>query len=407
MSAMNSRDKIIHLIALSPGIYIMTAMWLIPEGYKYVPVAIILAILAFLALKGWNHLPRASTNPRKPYVILILVSAFWFGLTYKINDGSISQLRTLASVSVYMALVYRYEFPLPILRASVSTSCFILSLICLYQFFFLDINRATLNYNPIPFATGLAFFMAVSCALAFREEGCVNSLDITAALLSLAAIATTGTRGVLAPAILVALISICWGMSVTNLSGKVKAVVASLLLTSLLGGSLYVSQGRIELTIADFEKIQEGEYSGSIGLRVQFWRGAVELASLNPFTGIGNQHFEEFQRLGELGQINQQAMEYAPYHYHNQYLDDLVKRGTPGFAILLATLVLPVVLSLKRTPRNSWQRRSISLIVMITATAGLTDVPLNHPPVIFTFFVLTFCLLPAMRSNERQHITRR
>ncbi len=400
MPALSFREKILYTAVLSPAIYVLTVMWLIPEGYKYAPASIIFGLLAFVSLKGWTLLPRTNQNPRKPYLILILVSTFWLALTYKINDGNISELRTLVSISVYLLLIYRFELPLIVWRACISGSCIVLSCVCLYQFFALDISRTSLHYNPIPFATGLAFMMIASCALAFRESGRIKILDLGVATLSLAAIATTGTRGILAPSILVVLCALYWGVKNTNLSRKGKAAATSLVLLTLLAGTLSVAYDRIGQTVDDLERMQAGDLGGSIGLRFQFWKGAAVMASESPFLGIGNRHFEEFQDLKEHDVVDRQALDYAPYHYHNQFLDNLVKRGVPGLLLLLATLAIPVVMSLRSASASSWRVRAIALIVFMTAAASLTDVPLNHPPVIFTFYILTFCLLPTRRYWE-------
>lgn len=167
--------------------------------------------------------------------------------------------------------------------------------------------------------------MIASCALAFRESGRIKILDLGVATLSLAAIATTGTRGILAPSILVVLCALYWGVKNTNLSRKGKAAATSLVLLTLLAGTLSVAYDRIGQTVDDLERMQAGDLGGSIGLRFQFWKGAAVMASESPFLGIGNRHFEEFQDLKEHDVVDRQALDYAPYHYHNQFLDNLVK----------------------------------------------------------------------------------
>ena len=79
----------------------------------------------------------------------------------------------------------------------------------------------------------------------------------------------------------------------------------------------------------------------SLGARFEMWKSALEMAKEKPLFGWGiqgatekrKQETEEKIATGNIGQFT---------HAHNQYLDDLSKRGVVGLLALLAVLFIPL-----------------------------------------------------------------
>lgn len=393
------RRKILNAALLIPTAYVLTIMWLIPDGYKYTPVTIILSSIAFVLLRGWNLVNRSNHNsPRKLFYFTAIAATFFFAFTYKLNGGNTSELRTLASLCIYFTIIYNYEIPVKFWKYTIAASGSLFVAICFYQYFFAGLERATLHYNPIPFATALgsSFLCVIYFALVNKPKYRLAYFGLS--LLLLIALGTTGTRGVLLPVVIIIIITALYKTFFISKTSRLKTALVISVMTLSLGILSHIFSDRITNTINDLEKVSTGQLTGSIGLRLQFWKAAVEISKENVILGSGEQHRAQFQQLSGKNVVSKEAIDYAPRHYHNQYLDNLVKRGLLGLTILLATLVVPVILSYRYLGTNSWRFWTISSIVFLYSFASLTDAPFNHPPVIFTYYMIIFAMLPTTKK---------
>ncbi|WP_166258894.1 O-antigen ligase family protein [Marinobacter salicampi] len=390
-----SRDKIVHAAIFSPLIYILTIMWMVHDGYKYAPVIILISAVVFISLKGWNLSHKSTFNPRNPYYLTLLVTTVFYFLSYKINGGNISELRTLISILIYLSIIYNYEIKEKHFIYIIAASAALFITVCFYFFYIEGSRRAALNYNPIPFATGVASILVVTFFIAYSINLNKKFIFYCLSFLLLVSLAMTGTRGVILPIMILAA-GIFLFFLYRNLIDKnyLRASAAILLIGLSFTVPAYIFSDRVESTITDFKKIEAGDLTDSIGLRLQFWKGAIEISKANPLFGSGENHREMFPQLINREIITQEAADYAPRHYHNQYLDNLVKRGVVGLAILLATFLIPMILSYKFSGCKSWKFHTVAALAFLYGVASLTDVPLNHPPVIFTYYIITFILIP-------------
>lgn len=398
--------KILDVALLLPVAYVLTLMWLIPEGYKYTPVIIILSAAAFIPLRGWNLASDSIHNsPRKLFYFTTIATTIFFAFTYKLKGGNISELRTLASLCIYFTVIYNYEISERFWKYAIAASGSLFVAICFYQFFWVGLTRATLNYNPIPFATALgSFFLCATCFALIRKPK-YRLIYFSLSLLLLFALGTTGTRGVLLPIVIIIITTVLYTTSLISKKSRLKTAFVIFLTALSLGTLTHIFSDRITNTISDLEKVSAGELTGSIGLRLQFWKAALEISKENPILGLGEKHQAQFQKLSETKLLSIEAINYAPRHYHNQYLDNLVKRGLLGLIILLATLLIPVVLSYRYLGTNSWRFWTISSLVFLYFFAGLTDVPFNHPPLIFTYYMIIFIMLPTTKNGLSPNAT--
>lgn len=402
----NLKRKILDVALLIPIAYVLTVMWLIPEGYKYTPVIIIFSAFIFILLRGWdrvNHLKH--NNPRKSLYLTIIAITLFFALTYKLNDGNISELRTLVSLCIYLTIIYNHEISENFWKNTITASGFLFVAICFYQFFWAGLTRATLNYNPIPFATALGSSLLCVTYFALFNKSKFRLFYFGLSLLLLFALGTTGTRGVILPVVIIIITTILYTASSINKKSKLKTTLVIFLTALSLGTLTHISSDRITNTISDLEKVSAGELTGSIGMRLQFWKAAIELSKQKPILGLGERHRTQFQELSQTKILSKEAIDYAPRHYHNQFLDNLVKRGILGLTALFATLVIPLILARRHLRTNPWRFWTISSLVFLYFFAGLTDVPFNHPPVIFTYYMIIFSMLPTTTNAQSTNAT--
>ena len=399
-----------------PVIYTMTALWWLPEGDKYFPAMVLLTLLLWgickIAQKSTGNTEKNLGHQKIAFASAILLATVIFGGGYVLNDGSITQLRTLAALSIFAVLSVNATIRPRVFISTILISGVAFSIICFFQYFAADMHRAHLHYNPIPFATGVATTLVAVLFLAFTtKHKMVRIASLILTPLLTAAVAMTGTRGVALPILL-----ILFALTLLFLyqRGRSHRIVTAAIVTFLFvatGTGAHLLQSRLDATMTELEQIEAGYNTGSIGLRLEFWGAALEMSKLEPILGLGDRHKEQFQKLAEQGKVNKAAANYAPDHYHNQYLDTLVKHGIFGLAALLAILVIPAFLVFKYYRNNKFAFGGVLGITFLYSAACLTDVPFNHSATISMFAVSMIAYLsiqsemPAHRTESEQDLS--
>ncbi|MFQ9122081.1 MAG: O-antigen ligase family protein [Haemophilus parainfluenzae] len=104
-----------------------------------------------------------------------------------------------------------------------------------------------------------------------------------------------------------------------------------------------------------------------LGARFEMWKSALEMAKEKPLFGWGIQGATEKRKqetkeriaTGNIGQFT---------HAHNQYLDDLSKRGIVGLLALLAVLFIPLRAFMKKLKHQRTHE------VKLIATLGVAHI---------------------------------
>lgn len=86
-----------------------------------------------------------------------------------------------------------------------------------------------------------------------------------------------------------------------------------------------------------------------------------------------------------------------PAHYHNQYIDKLVKNGVVGLVLFLSLLLTPLWLCSKE---HYAKYITISLCTLL-AIASLTDVPFNHGQTLFIY--MTYICILNYKPSQRAY----
>ena len=87
--------------------------------------------------------------------------------------------------------------------------------------------------------------------------------------------------------------------------------------------------------------LERGNGSTSVGARFDMWQSVFIMVQEKPILGWGTQGApQKRHQLAEQGIISQYAGQFT--HAHNQYLDDLSKRGIVGLVAFLAIFVIPL-----------------------------------------------------------------
>ncbi len=357
---------------------------------------IIISIIATLANQGFNSIKSNLQHNKTLWVILAMAGYALF--SYQYHGLSSRELRALLGASLFLLF-----FPRQLL-----TSKFLLGLsligaiICISNAFYFsqvaNLPRHLWTINAIPQATLSASIGIVALVQLLR---CENKKELLVAsislVLSIIAIIFSQTRGIwLGFGVATCLImlqlfryrQINW-----------KFVVTGMAIIFAAGFSLKPQlEQRINSTQHEVKQITSGNLNSSIGLRLQMWKLGPHMLNNNVLLGAGDSHSQRFEALYKQGLVSEKLYRFQPAHYHNQYLDRLIKNGIIGLTMLLLVFLVPLA---QTRNQPSSKRYMITGLVVLYAIAALTDVPFNHGQTLFMYMLL-ICGLFAYPSETEE-----
>ena len=133
----------------------------------------------------------------------------------------------------------------------------------------------------------------------------------------------------------------------------------------LVLASLYLApqsgvQQRVGVAMDEASDYLAGEPRGSVGARLEMYRGAAMLIVESPWRGVG--HGGYAKAMGELVEQGRVAPGMDRYwHAHNDPLDAWVRRGLPALLALLALYLLPLWVFTPRLMASDPETRSLAV----------------------------------------------
>lgn len=128
---------------------------------------------------------------------------------------------------------------------------------------------------------------------------------------------------------------------------------------------------RVDKAVAEVHRYMEGASYGSVGARLEMYRGAFWLIYEHPFVGYGHQgYLPAIQRLEAQGVLSPELGNY--WHAHNDLLDAWVRRGLPGFLIVVSLYLIPLWLFFPGLRAESSTQRSYAVAGMLLPIAFMS-----------------------------------
>ena len=372
-----NRQQIYTALLLLPYFFAVTGMLVWDSGdKKMIPLFLISIIVSIFAFKKETIL----NNIRNPFVWLIGISCLYTVFSYYYHGSSSRELRALIGVTLFLI-----AFPYQILTKKVIQWVVLIGslAICANSVYFnlyIGTGRSAGYINPIPYSTACASISIIAFSLLLDSSPFKGKvLPLVAFLLSLPPIILSETRGIWL-AFTLSVFIIIVAKCIKNPPSR-KYILFTFVFTAVLtatGAFLFKDKinERYGQTIFEIQKIQSGDYSTSVGLRLQMWMLAPELIKQKPMLGHGQEQREILKDKLEHGEISGPLYHYASAHFHNQILDKMVKSGMIGVILVLSLLLYPLVMMRKSPPLDVY---IIIGLVSLFFIAGLTDVPFNHP----------------------------
>ncbi|MBY8159748.1 O-antigen ligase family protein [Vibrio fluvialis] len=376
-----------EIVLLLPFAFSFAFMIWFEGASKVLVITTVISLLSFCISFRERLKITLIDNLRQPFHILIWVFTLFIFVQSVLHGVSSREIRALLCLSV-IALYFPFRSIKPVYyQAILALGCVTIFANSIYFNIVLGLSRESGVINPIPYASISALLGLLSFHIALGTKSTKTKLLFGVfAILPVISLVLTESRGVwlaFACALLV--------LFFNKFRFTFKKVALLLILLSsvvfMLSGS-FVEQ-RIEQTRYEFEQIQKGNMNTSMGLRIQMWQAAVKLADGNWLLGLGNEHFEKLELLYKQNKVSKALYDYHPPHYHNQFIDSVVKSGLIGLVFLLLLLMLPLYL-VRHTNKNT--KNIVTSVVVLYVVMGLTDAPFYNGQT-FILYVLTMLIL--------------
>lgn len=392
------------------------ALWL-PSGYSY--GAVLLLVGALLTLHRW---------PRQPYdaftwwfaASMLAMAVLWVAQADPAEHfGRADRPAKYVLGAVCLFFVTAYPPKPRALLAGLVVGSLGAGAIAVWQIYGLHSERAWGHTNAIQYgdlALCLAALLALYAGAVWAQLGwLVRVLCVLGVVAGLDASVLSQSRGGWLALLLAIPFLLGWLMAHRRQLFKRVAlgVVAMVLLLSIINSSVLVQRwDRMEHEVQVYD--QRDDAATSVGQRLEHWRFAWDIARERPWLGWGFSGYmaEKAKRVGA-GLYQPSIVEYK--FVHNELLDQWVKLGVTGPAVLLLFYLLPLAMFLPLASRMQGYRRDAVLgahalalrlcgtcIPVLYIGFGLTQVFLAHNSGIMFYLFMLMLLWAALRSVERQ-----
>lgn len=339
------------------------------------------------------------------YFLVSLFFIFFHGEKIKLIDNP---LRAFLFLSVIIFIVYS-SVKFDILLYSIPLGSFISGIVALYQYYILSLESAFYNQMKIQsgdmamslglFSFVIAFHLLDVNKYKQKQIALVILFGIFGVLASLLSFARGGWVGV--PILLLIIIFLYRHL----LSKKL-----------LLGGITFLCIISVVLTVNNkfVNRLSEAQYElklylsgddkvSSIGERLDMWKIGSKAFLEHPISGWSLKELDYYKKdLADKDVVTKASISFS--HLHNQFIDELAKKGILGGIAILGIFIVPLHLFYRKVVGQGNKRiKFISILgiihVLLTIIYCMSQAFLAHNSGnIFYFFVLF--LFYSFMANE-------
>ena len=398
---MYRKEKYLKLFINTSIFCFFTLLLVFPKGYNYGSTALLVVSILFVFYSIYKKFKITEiikqNNPIFFVVSLYFLIALFFiilhGDKFKLIDNP---LRAFLFLSVIIFVSYA-KVKFDVLLYSIPLGSFIAGLVVLYQYYILHLPAAfneqmKIQSGDIAMSLGLFSFIIALYLFDIKK----NRLALVTAiaglfgvLASVLSLARGGWGGV--PLIFVFVLYIYRNMISKKL---LSAVVLSILVGGISLSTNDQFVGRILDVKNNLSHYSQNSKDGSIGARLDMWKMGVDAFIEHPISGWSLKALDEYKKsLADKGIVSREFTVYS--HLHNQFIDELAKKGILGGVAILGIFLVPLC-SFYRKQKKFPNNKKIKLLttlgivhVLSTMSYCLTQAFLTHNSGnIFYFFSL-------------------
>lgn len=320
-------------------------------GHNVAPILLMVLGLGYVGYGLYKKIKWNLTREDKLLIYSYLFYFFLFVVSLFINGGKGRELDNPSRVILLipaLLLLFSTQIKTKTILFCIPLGSVIAGIVAFYDKFILHSEMAfsprTMHIQGGDIAMSLGIFSLVIGFYFWQKSQLkFTALCVIASLFGVAgSILSTARGGWLA--LPVALIVLCWCYR-QCISKKFFISLISLFVIAIIGISQMPNNkiaDRLNAAQNDIQQYWEhNNGSTSVGARFDMWKSVFIMAKEKPVLGWGARGvLEKRQQLAQEGVISQYAGQFE--HAHNQFLDDLSKRGILGLLAFLAILFVPL-----------------------------------------------------------------
>ncbi|WP_421202563.1 O-antigen ligase family protein [Aeromonas enteropelogenes] len=379
----------------------------IPSGYSYGPIILsIMSLFVFWRADYWSAMSREVK-------ILFWIFIFYFtvqAVSIFLDGGALKELdrpsRALMAAMI-LPLLSKHQVRLVSIMSGFACGAVISGIIAIYDKFYIGMDRAFGNGMPIQ-SGNISMTLGLFCLCAYfwyreNNERKFSNLMLVACLMGMIGSFLSGTRGgwVLLPVIIATIVMhyqtserryfswafICFFIGVVS--------IVSIPQTGVFD--------RMQTAKTDIVQFIDGENPDtSLGIRFQLWSSAWDAFQKKPIWGWGNNGIREIhQQQLEQGKISDFIYNFN-YHAHNQFLDEMAKRGIIGLLALCLVYFYPISIYRKHKKSSSMKYILMAVASLTLIDYSLTQAFISHNSGIVFFFVCFSLLTTSLNEPYKE-----
>lgn len=394
----------IPVLFISVFVFLFSALALvIPSGYTYGPVFLLLLALVYLFVRPYPVLVVADKYLFAALLMYFLVGVVTNAVHHLPSRAYDNTSRFLLAIPVLLLLL---RFPVkPIyLWSGIAVGALGAACMALMDFYVYGELRAGGFNNPIQFGD---ISMLFSCLLmagftwAKQHSRSMIALFLLGIVGGVLASLLSGARG--------GWLALPFGLIAfyvaNNLHKNVqKTVIFIAVIVCACGLAYYffaqdLLQARVDDALSDLQQyFQAKNTNTSLGARLALWQASLSLIAEQPLLGWGS--VANYVSLsGDGADIFQRFS-----HFHNDFLDALAKRGVLGGTALLLIYVVPAILFYRQCKQCSPLQKpfifSGLMLVVATAVFGLTQSFFSHSSGVMVYVFMLVILWAQVRAQD-------
>ncbi len=354
-------------LILIPFIWVFCGGLFFENGDKVAIVTILLS--SFVSLKAYG-MSSIKENVDSKFFMIVFVMMVYSVFSYYYHGSSSRELRAIIGCFIFISILPRgivSEVFVKLLVVMSSISAFVSTF---YFSVYLQLSRDAWPINAIPHGAMVASVAVFSLVFIFNSNKKSDYIVFTLSFfMSVVAVMLNQSRGIWLALILSSVVVVAFNIRIKDIKIKHIMVVFTLITLGLYMAYPKVKE-RLYQTKNEIIQIKSGDINTSLGIRFQLWKAASITALNHPVIGSGDLYHQDLKKLADEGYVSKQTAEYT--HYHNQYLDKLVKSGVLGLVLLFCVILIPLTIT-----SGTYRQMTIGL-VLIYAIASLTDIPFSH-----------------------------
>ncbi|MGI9832799.1 O-antigen ligase family protein [Vibrio vulnificus] len=382
ISKMSPHEWLISL----PIIWIFSGQLITSDSYKAMIALSLISLITSIWQYGYQIIiHNIITNKWIQVIGIMLISTiFYKEYNSSVSNSSLRSYAIMLVLLVSLPKVLSYKI-FSHLHWLLLTSSFIMLSYTTLNMYYWENPRSLWDINPIPYTTiSAAIAISSICYLLTSEIKNTRTVAITSFIFSFNSLVTGLSRGPFLALFISLFIVVIFTYRKQNIKHiRLVTVIVAMLLSVSIHSNLVTE--RVKNTENAISTIQQGGTDTSIGARIKLWSSSIYLIFENPILGLGNKEKLYREELANNGIIEQETVQWG--HYHNQYVNTLVKQGFIGLALLILLVGYPL---LRIKVLDTLPASIILGVLSVFWVSALTDIPLNHAQPLIIFIALIY-----------------